>query len=448
MYLAVAWMSLAGVALLGAEPGGAWPGMPPAVVLAFGETASSVPPAEAPSISPAAAISPAASSSSEFYTRQEISGELKKLPWTKGAFKVTPYGILWASMAYESERSRVTDYCLYIDSPAVQGEPAFAIDAKSTRLGLDLAGPAVPFFGDAKLGGKAEIDFQGRYLTRNKPDLLLRHAYLEVKSDEYRLLAGQTWDVVSPLGMPILDYTAGSAVGNLAYRRAQFRGERFLSYSDTSMLTLQGALAADILGDFTTDPTIRAEQGSYPHIQGRIAYTAGTRKGPDARPIVIGVSSHIGETVFDFPPPLPNPADDVARRTWSLNLDFTVPFNERCGVQGEFFTGENLSGYFGGILQGVDRVTRKTIRANGGWGDFYFDPTPEFHTHWGYAIDDPLDQDMTSGRTFNQVIYSNFGYDITKLFNVALEVGFWKTGWMHLPQGDALRLEMAARYRF
>jgi hypothetical protein len=455
MHAALVWFAVSG-AMLAGEPGGIDWSRAPTGDASIRLMSADLPQAEPPAVAvePIEPLTLAAPSSEplpaddEFYTRAEISAELKKLPWTKDAFKVTPYGILWATTAYETQRSRITDYCLYIESPAVQGEPAFIVDYKSTRFGLDVVGPSVPRFGDAKLGGKVEVDLQGRFVTRNKPDLLLRHAYLEIRSDEYRLLAGQTWDVISPLGMPILNYTAGSAVGNLAYRRAQFRGERFLALSDDRMLTLQGALAADILGDFTTDPFVSADQGSYPHLQGRVAYTLGRRDGPNARPVVIGLSSHIGESVYDFLPPLPNPADDVARRSWSFSVDFTIPLNERCGLQGEWFTGENLSGYFAGVLQGVNRVTYQPIRANGGWTDFYFDLTPRLHTHWGFAIDDPLDQDMSSGRTYNQVAYTNVGYDITKLFNVAMEIGYWKTGWMDLPRGEAVRLEIAARYRF
>ena len=44
------------------------------------------------------------------------------------------------------------------------------------------------------------IDFQNSVLTtENKATVLLRHAYAEVKDDDFRFLVGQTWDVISPL---------------------------------------------------------------------------------------------------------------------------------------------------------------------------------------------------------------------------------------------------------
>ena len=90
---------------------------------------------------------------------------------------------------------------LWIESQDLHhDEPDFNVDAKSTRVGLDFIGPGIPRLCDAKIGGKVEVDFQGQFVTRNKPGLLLRHAYVEAKNDDYRLLVGQTWDVISPLG--------------------------------------------------------------------------------------------------------------------------------------------------------------------------------------------------------------------------------------------------------
>ena len=63
----------------------------------------------------------------------------------------------------------------------------------------------------------------------NKPTIMLRHAYVEVKDDDFRFLAGQTWDVISPLNPNMLMYSVGWDGGNIGYRRAQFRGERYLA---------------------------------------------------------------------------------------------------------------------------------------------------------------------------------------------------------------------------
>jgi hypothetical protein len=258
---------------------------------------------------------------------------------------------------------------LWVDSPSVRRGTEFSLDAKSTRLGCDIAGPTLAGLDDAKTGGKVEIDFQRIYLQRNEASLLLRHAYAEAKNDDYRILAGQTWDVISPLYTPTFDYTAGSAAGNLAYRRAQFRLERFLNYSANFLITLQTAVSVDILVPQPASTRVFGSHAGWPDWQNRVAFTFGDRKAKDAHPIEIGVSGHVGEQNYDFRPLVGPALRNLARPTWSLNVDAKVPFSTTCGVQAEVYTGSNLSNYFGGILQGIDPVTLEPIRDSGGWVD-------------------------------------------------------------------------------
>jgi len=97
------------------------------------------------------------------------------------------------------------------------------VDPKSTRLGLNVAGPEIGMFPDAKLGGRVEFDFQGQFINSNKAGVLFRQAYLEIKHEDYLLLAGQTWEILSTLYPGMLMYVPASGVGNLGYRRAMVR---------------------------------------------------------------------------------------------------------------------------------------------------------------------------------------------------------------------------------
>ncbi len=434
---AVAAAGPAAPAMAGAEASFA-PATPPAPAIA------PVGMPEGPPFATAAMPAP-----SDLVTREEMQAELAKTAWRKGDFSITPYGILWGSMSYDSQRAKIGDYALWFESPDLHpGDADFNVDAKSTRIGLDLAGPSCPTLCDAKIAGKIEVDFQGQFVTRNKPGVLLRHAYIEAKNGEFRWLIGQTWDVISPLYIPTLNYTAGSAVGNLAYRRAQFRGERYLAFSERVMLTLQASINGNVVTDFVTDSasTTSADPGPYPDFQARAAVTLGRREDPDLKPIVFGVGGHYGIQDFDF---RTDPIDlDNEVLTYSLAADLVVPISTRFGVQCEFFTGYNLSNYMGGILQGVDRVTHEGIRATGGWIDLYADWTPSLHTHCGFSIDDPLDQDMTSGRTHNQMFFSNVLWNATEHLLLGFEVDVWETGFMNLDAGKGVRLEFATKYAF
>lgn len=395
----------------------------------------------------------------EYLTLDQLRAEMRKLVWTKGDFSIVPYGILWGTAAYETQRSNAGDYVFWVYPKNIEGENAFHCDGRSTRLGVDLIGPRIPMFDCAVSGGKVEIDFQRTFDTENRAGLLLRHAYAEVKNEEFRLLVGQTWDVISPLYPGMLMYSIGWGGGDIGYRRAQLRGERFLALSDTSLLTLQACAASDIITDSATN--LAADHSGWPVLQARTAMTLGQR-GPGCLPIEFGFSGHIGEQIFDFRAPTwANPVDDLPRRTWSLNFDMKIPLTERFGVQGEFFTGENLGAYYGGINQGVDigtpavPGTRRAIRSTGGWIDVWYHWTPRLHTHFGYGIDDPVNADVTGipnsavqGRIYNDFIFTNVSFDITKKWMAGVEVSYWKTLWKLNEPGKDLNTAFVSKYSF
>jgi hypothetical protein len=415
------------------------------------EPGETQPPATAPvEAVPDAAVAAEALAPQPGMTKEQFDAEMKKLLWTKGEWKIVPYGILWGAFEYETQKTYPGEFPVYVQSPSITDHAASYFDPRSTRLGIDVTGPAVSWFSDAKLAGKAELDFQRNFDQTNRAGVLFRQAYVEVKNDEYRLLFGQAWEVMSPLYAGSIMYIPGSGAGNLGYRRAQLRAERYYDCSDAALLTLQGSLNSNIISDFTSDPLIVGSHTGWPVIEGRAAVTLGQRTGPDALPITFGVSGHIGEQSFDFPAPLPNPVFGATIPTWSINADLRMPITKRFGFQGEFFHGSNLGAYMGGILQGVDPFRREGIRSTGGWGDLWYDWRSDLHSHVGYSIDDPLNSDVTmvNGRIYNDFWFANLVYDITKTFNTGLEVSYWKTHFTTFEAGDAVRLEMAVRYYF
>ena len=377
-----------------------------------------------------------------------MRAEMSKLTWKKGDFTITPYGRVVVSTVYETERSYPGDIILWAQSPDVQGEDACYVDAKSTRLGLKIGGPSPECCSCAQLGACVEIDFQGQYVTHNKPGLLFRRGFIDMKTDDFYLLAGQEWEVISPLYPGNLNYVPGSGVGNLGYRRAQVRADRYFHTVGGSKLSLQSSLNMDILQDFNSDSTVRADVAGWPVLEARAAWKFARGLTASAKPAEIGVSAHIGEVVYDFLAASGSPADDVTRRTWSFNVDVNVPITERLSFRSEFFTGENLSAYMGGILQGVDKQTHETVRSTGGWFDFGYKWTPKLRSYAGFSLDDPFNQDLTSGRTYNHFYFANLLYDVTDKFMVGVDVSSWKTNWIGMRPGELVRIDFQAQYNF
>ena len=402
-----------------------------------------------PPVATADAASDSAAKDNGYFTLDELKRELRPLAWQRGDFKVVPYGFLQVTTIYDTTQTVSGEYTLYVESPDVAKGNALYIDPKTSRLGLDITGPNVTWLGDAQIGGKAEIDFQGNYVFRNQGGIQFRQGYVEAKNDDYRLLVGQAWEVLSPMYPNMLIYVPAAGAGNLGYRRVQARAERFLDCGDSCLVTLQGSANADIVWDFNQDRTVLTDHAGWPVMEGRVALTLGERKGPQARPVTLGVSGHIGEQMFSFPYETPR-VMNLARRTWSICPELRIPLTERMGVAAEYFNGENLSAFMGGVFQGVDRLTHNTIRSQGGWVDVWYDWRKDLHSHVGYSIDDPFDQDLhvATERAYNHIIFANTVYDITKLFTVGLEVSTWKTLYQAESPGDLVHLEIQIRYGF
>jgi hypothetical protein len=392
----------------------------------------------------------------------EYSGDLGNYQsdgFKLGSLTVVPYGVLWMDMIYETSRTFPGRFLLWVISKEQQGEDTFQIDARYTRVGFDVKGPELDLFGGIRGGGKVEIDFLGVFTVENQPDTRLRHAYWEAKNDDVRFLVGQYWDLVSPRLPNTVNFSVSWGVGNIGFRRTQFRVERYFQLSHDVVWTVQGALAQNVIQDFTSGATaigsVARETGNWPMVQARTALSFGRHC---SEPITIGMSGHAGETGFDFGSDIFFPAEDDARfLTWSFNIDAKVPITDRFGLHGEFFTGSNLSPLLGGIVQGVCPCRRVPIRAHGGWAEIWYDVTPDIHTHIGFGIDNPNDNDSLLGRTNNQVVYGNVFLDVTEHLITGLEVSSWRTSYHNRTNdptlsptapGEAVAVDWTVRYKF
>lgn len=366
--------------------------------------------------------------------------------WRKGDYHIVPYGIGWLNVAFETSRTTTGAFALFAQSDDIQGEPSFIVNARATRLGFDVDGPIIL---GADTRGHIEFDFHGQAETENRSGVLLRHAYGEFKTESWRVVAGQTWDVISPLIPNTVNYGAGLASGNIGYRRAQVRGERYVRFGDNAKLTLQGSFDRSIVSDFAGAPNIQGEDAGWPTFMGRVAIGSASSAN-DGFFTEWGVSGHIGQEGVDFQTA---PAQDDRRfRSWSLNADVRILTAKRYGFQGEFFVGEVLGTFLGGVNQGIDPVTRLGIHSIGGWGEAWYYVTPEVHTHLGFGIDDPRDSDLGfvpgGRRTRNQALFANVWLDITPMFTIGMELSWWKTGYVGLADGESYRGETVVKYAF
>lgn len=381
----------------------------------------------------------------ELYYDEQLLQKMRDLAWTKGDFKVVPYGSIWGSAAHDTQRANPGAFVLWVFSEDQHDYETFNLDTRRTRLGLDITGPKIPRMHNANSRGKVEIDFHGQFVTENQATIQIRHAYAEVYDDHFRLLAGQTSDLISPLVPHTVNYSVGWGGGNIGFRRMQVRYERNLTCSDTLQFTPAVAVCQNVIIDIDPTGQITRATTNWPVIESRVGCTLGPR-GAGCKPVQFGVSGHIGEQGFD----IPLTPDQYRVRTWSLNTDVLIPITNRLTFQGEFFTGADLSTFLGGVVQGVNFTRREAIYSTGGWVELGYDVTDDLHWYSGYSVDDPWNDTLSaaSARSYNQFLYTNAQYDITKKMKVGLELSGWRTQYLGLEAGETFRIEFAGQYDF
>ena len=349
----------------------------------------------------------------------------------------TFYGCIKLDAAYDQSRVSIGNFARWVESDIIQPrDDQFSMTANQTRLGVKADLP--PERGLA-VRGQVEIDFYGAAPAENKPEPVLRHAFLAVdgRNSGWSLLAGQTWDVISPLCMPTVNYTVGWWQGNVGYRRPQLRVSKRFELSESWSLQLETAAARTISGrqaDFTRAGGDTGQDAGFPTVQERISLRF---PGPGDAAATIGLSGHWGEEEHDRTPQ--GPGEDHA--TWSLNLDLELPLTEDLVLLGEAFTGRNLDAYLGGAGQGFDPSLQQPIDAHGAW----LAGRVRLGDHWkanaGWAFDDPSDADLSSAqsRSFNRVYFANAHYALTSATSVALEISHLYTGYRSQPSGKSWR---------
>lgn len=370
-------------------------------------------------------------------SKPQSNGTTSKEPAAKtsapkaSGFRIEPYGVAWADMIFETNPTNPGAFTLWVFSADSQVGGQSVIDARRSRLGLNVEGPKLSICGDANSHAQFEIDFFGQFVNENQSNLQLRLAYWETFNDEFKFLVGQTYDVISPRNTRMLNYSVGWAGGNIGFRRAQFRWERYWKTNSRETWIGQVSLNQDIVNDFAAEPTVRREPAAWPVIEGRGAIQiASGQQG--AEKFELGVSAHFGEVGFDFlanspPPVLLPPENDVRLITWSTNVDWMLPVSDRVSIQGEVFTGANLSAYLGGIVQGVCSCTREVIHSTGGWADLEYRWTDRIKAATGLGIDDPNNSDFLFGRTRNQFLFANVTWQIRPELLTGIEVSYWQT---------------------
>lgn len=352
------------------------------------------------------------------------------------------YGYIKFDGSYDTSRTNTGNFVTWVDSEVDnRDDNEFNMTAKQTRLGMKISGPDD---GEMKTSGKVEIDFYGNYGAENQGKIQMRHAYMKLDwpDKDFSIIAGQTSDVISPLNPSTLNYTVLWDAGNIGYRRPQLRFTKGFDLDGERRLEAAVAILRTIGDDKFVSTTVNnaesGEDSGIPTVQGRIGLTF---PWLDYKPTTLGVSGHWGKEDYD--------SVSKERETWSLNVDFNQPINDKLSIKAEGFIGENLDTYFGGIGQGLNTATGEVIGSKGGWIAASLGPWDKMRYNVGIGVDDVDNGDIANGqRSLNRSIFGNVIYAVNKNVDVGFEISHWHTQRKNQGGADALRAQMSFIYKF
>lgn len=306
----------------------------------------------------------------------------------------------------------------------------FDAHARQSYVGALFSGPEL---GDFQTGAQILTFFQNDSLSTDDYGLLVYYAYGELKNDDWRFAAGLQQDVFNPVSPTIVYLTKMYGSGNTGSYRGQVRVERLLQEKADFGVTFTGALSEPISTLVTGSAGRIEEDNGWPNIEGRTEVGFGPQqaiRGNQVRPLEIGLSGVAGQTRTTrtlLAPPAALPPRAVID-TWGVGIDLEWQPNEWYGARGEFYTGQALGEYNGGITQSFNSDTLSEIRSSGGFGELFCYLSDEVHVHIGYGIDAPRQSDLAPTQIRrNQTYFMNWVWDVSKAVQLGLEVDYRQT---------------------
>ena len=351
------------------------------------------------------------------------------------------YGFLRLDVNYHDSEMSDTQVKFRVLSEATNKDDAdLSIYPRLTRIGANFKGGTIDNI-DAVLTGKLELDFYGS-ASDSRNELRMRKAYLQLQTDEWQLLVGQTSDLISPL-YPTINYDMINwYVGNLGDRRPQIRFSYFVPVGDGRLSVQVAATQADAISQLNTDGgdgVLDGEDAGQPLWQERVAFKS-VLFGEE--PTEIGVWGAQGQQEVD--------GDGFGRfDITGYGIDVRVPIVEqKIYFQGELWDGENLRDLRGGVAQGINAAGME-VEAMGGWGELqYICDCGKWVA--GYTFDSPDREDVAAGTgvTNNSAIYTGFTYTEWNPVKVGVEYMHWRTRYRGADGGEANTVKFWVAYYF
>ena len=352
------------------------------------------------------------------------------------AGEFTIYGFVRFDAVIDDSRMQSHQFGFWVkpEPPDAEDDGNLTMYPRLTRLGVRFK--PVKLDEVSTISGLVEVDFQNGG-SESRQILRLRQAYFNLQRGDWHFLAGQAWDVISPI-FPIANNDGLMwHAGNLGDRHPQVR-LRFKPEGGVSLAVAAGQTGAVDRKDLDKNGILDGWDAALPFLQARL--------GLELPKFKAGGWAHRGAEETGAPVG----GDNKTRFTSAaVGLDASISLTDKLTVQGEGWTGRNLTDIRGGIGQGVNTSTGEEIASTGGWAQIVVIPNAQWKLYAGATMEQPDEEAVPNGgRTRNGAYYAVGRYRPWKPFQVAVEYLYWKTTYKGLNDGIANRLDIHFTYNF
>jgi len=358
------------------------------------------------------------------------------------SFETKWYGMIKLDGSYDQNLTSHGNFVMWVDPRTYdKNDEQFNMTANQSRIGVALQGTD---YHNVDVYGKIEFDLYGGVyggqVPQNRPLLQLRHAYFTVQHNNTKLVAGQTWDLISPLNAPTLNYAWLWGCGNIGYSRAQISLWHMMETGEYTNVTVAGGIFRTIGDNLTPTFSLAAEESAegaddgtdagIPSFQGRLDVKY---QFPSGGSVWAGFSGLWGQLKAET-----NFGNYETYKSWAAVGHLEVTFPSGFGFSGEAYQGANLGSYYGGILQ---YSTIDGVASTGGWAAAWITPAPKVKMAAGIGIDNPKDDDLVSGRSLNSCVFGNVTYAFIPQAKVGLELSNWRTKYLNDDTAKNMRFQ-------
>lgn len=350
------------------------------------------------------------------------------------AFRI--YGMLRLDMDIDTQRPNNGQTPLFITSPDAGRGGSFSMHPRLTRFGVALRGPRVDALDSAAISGLLETDFENGG-SESRQIIRIRHAWLKAGWGDFSVLAGQTWDVFSPLMPTVNNDTLMWMAGNVGDRRPQLRaawepraGSARLSF--TGAMGLGGAVdALDLDGDGYRD----GEQSMRPNLQSRVAVSMPL--WVTDQPASAGASMFYGWL---------GPGGALLPAA-GYNFEYALPLAAPLSLRGEGWWGRNMADFRGGAGQSF--LAGRVVRGRGGWSELKARVNRYWSVAPGFTTDNPVLRDLVPGsRARNRAFYLANRFTPGGRIEFGLDYLRWQTDYVGRARGTDNRFNLFVQYGF